>query len=68
VKHTSIRTLLALVALFDLELEQMDVKMAFVKHTVCCLFDYLQSVSSIYVSILRMNKISGWDECKCNIS
>jgi hypothetical protein len=31
VKHTSIRTLLALVALFDLELEKMDVKTTFLR-------------------------------------
>ena len=29
VKHTSIRTVLSLVAYFDMELEQMDVKTAF---------------------------------------
>jgi hypothetical protein len=29
VRHTSIRVMLAIVALFDLELEQLDVKTAF---------------------------------------
>ena len=29
VRHTSIRTVLSLVAYFDMELEQMDVKIAF---------------------------------------
>lgn len=56
VKHTSIRVILALVAVHNLELEQMDVKMAFL---------HGQLEERIYMNQLEGFEVKGKEEMVC---